>query len=353
MAINAVFESWNNQRAITYRKLYSIPDNWGTAVNVQTMVFGNMGDTSGTGVAFTRNPATGEKKFYGEFLMNAQGEDVVAGIRTPQSIEKLKERVPEVYESLVEIYQKLENHYKDMQDIEFTIQDRKLYMLQTRTGKRTAAAAVRIAVEMVKEGLVDKKTAILRVEPEQLDQLLHPIVDPKAKVEVIAKGLPASPGAGIGKVVFTTEAAQEMASKGEKVILVRQETSPEDIAGMNMSQGILTVTGGMTSHAAIISREFGIPSIVGAKMATQILKNGQVITVGPKGSSYFAGGDSSVSDFCKEIYAFESVESAVSDAAENAKLNEINNVHFITADLYKSFLPLQKKSSFTSTAYIL
>jgi len=215
MSVNAVFESWNNQRAITYRKLYSIPDNWGTAVNVQTMVFGNMGDTSGTGVAFTRNPATGEKKFYGEFLMNAQGEDVVAGIRTPQSIDELKERMPEVYKSLVEIYQKLENHYKDMQDIEFTIQDRKLYMLQTRTGKRTAAAAVKIAVEMVKEGLIDKRTAILRVEPEQLDQLLHPTVDPKAKVEVIAKGLPASPGAGIGKVVFTAESAQEMSSKGD------------------------------------------------------------------------------------------------------------------------------------------
>ena len=265
MAVNAVFESWNNQRAIIYRKDYSIPDNWGTAVNVQTMVFGNMGDTSGTGVAFTRNPATGEKKFYGEFLMNAQGEDVVAGIRTPQSIEKLKERMPEVYESLVEIYQKLENHYKDMQDIEFTIQDRKLYMLQTRTGKRTAAAAVRIAVEMVKEGLVDKKTAILRVEPEQLDQLLHPIVDPKAKVEVIARGLPASPGAGVGKVVFTVESAQEMSSKGERVILVRQETSPEDIGGMNVAQGILTVRGGMTSHAAVVARGMGKCCVTGCK----------------------------------------------------------------------------------------
>ncbi|MBI5750172.1 MAG: pyruvate, phosphate dikinase, partial [Nitrospinae bacterium] len=265
MAVNAVFESWNNQRAITYRKLYGIPDNWGTAVNVQTMVFGNMGDTSGTGVAFTRNPATGEKKFYGEFLMNAQGEDVVAGIRTPQSIEELKERMAEVYESLVEIYQKLENHYKDMQDIEFTIQDRKLYMLQTRTGKRTAAAAVRIAVEMVKEGLVDKKTAILRVEPEQLDQLLHPTVDPKAKVEVIARGLPASPGAGVGKAVFTVESAQEMSSKGEKVILVRQETSPEDIGGMNVAQGILTVRGGMTSHAAVVARGMGKCCVTGCK----------------------------------------------------------------------------------------
>lgn len=265
MAINAVFESWNNQRAITYRKLYDIPDNWGTAVNVQAMVFGNMGDTSGTGVAFTRDPASGEKIFFGEFLLNAQGEDVVAGIRNPFPIEELKNKMPEVYKSLVDIYQKLETHYRDMQDIEFTIQDKKLYMLQTRTGKRTAAAAVRIAVEMVKEGLIDKKTALLRVEPEQLDQLLHPTVDPKAKAEVIAKGLPASPGAGVGKVVFTTEAAQEMASKGEKVILVRQETSPEDIAGMNASQGILTVTGGMTSHAAVVARGMGKCCVAGCK----------------------------------------------------------------------------------------
>ncbi|MEK6545715.1 MAG: pyruvate, phosphate dikinase [Nitrospinota bacterium] len=265
MAINAVFESWNNQRAITYRKLYDIPDNWGTAVNVQAMVFGNMGDTSGTGVAFTRDPASGEKRFFGEFLLNAQGEDVVAGIRNPFPIEELKNKMPEVYKSLSDIYQKLETHYRDMQDIEFTIQDKKLYMLQTRTGKRTAAAAVRIAVEMVKEGLIDKKTALLRVEPEQLDQLLHPTVDPKAEAEVIAKGLPASPGAGIGKVVFTTEAAQEMASKGEKVILVRQETSPEDIAGMNASQGILTVTGGMTSHAAVVARGMGKCCVAGCK----------------------------------------------------------------------------------------
>ncbi len=268
MAVNAVFESWNNQRAITYRKLYGIPDDWGTAVNVQSMVFGNMGDTSGTGVAFTRNPATGERKFYGEFLFNAQGEDVVAGIRTPLAIEELKDKIPDVYNSLVNIYQKLEAHYKDMQDIEFTVQDKKLYMLQTRTGKRTAEAAVRIAVEMVKEGLIDKNTALLRVEPEQLDQLLHPTVDPKAKVEVLGKGLPASPGAGVGRVVFTAEAAQEMASKGEKAILVRQETSPEDIAGMNAAQGILTVTGGMTSHAAVVARGMGKCCVAGCKEIT-------------------------------------------------------------------------------------
>ncbi|MBI4379049.1 MAG: pyruvate, phosphate dikinase [Nitrospinae bacterium] len=265
MAINAVFESWNNKRAIEYRRIYGIPNDWGTAVNIQAMVFGNMGDTSGTGVAFTRNPATGEKKFYGEFLLNAQGEDVVAGIRTPQPIEELREKLPDAYKSLVEIYQKLENHYKDIQDIEFTIQDGKLYMLQTRTGKRTAAAAVKIAVEMVKEGLIDKKTALLRLEPEQLDQLLHPTIDPKAKVEVITKGLPASPGAGVGRVIFTAEAAQEMTSNGEKVILVRQETSPEDISGMNVAQGILTVRGGMTSHAAVVARGMGKCCVAGCK----------------------------------------------------------------------------------------
>jgi pyruvate,orthophosphate dikinase len=265
MAINAVFESWNNKRAIDYRMIYGIPDDWGTAVNIQAMVFGNMGDTSGTGVAFTRNPATGEKKFYGEFLLNAQGEDVVAGIRTPQPIEELREKLPDAYKSLVEIYQKLENHYKDIQDIEFTIQDGKLYMLQTRTGKRTATAAVKIAVEMVKEGLIDKKTALLRLEPEQLDQLLHTTIDPKAKVEVITKGLPASPGAGVGRVIFTAEAAQEMTSNGEKVILVRQETSPEDISGMNVAQGILTVRGGMTSHAAVVARGMDKCCVAGCK----------------------------------------------------------------------------------------
>jgi pyruvate,orthophosphate dikinase len=265
MAINAVFESWNNKRAIDYRRIYGIPDDWGTAVNIQAMVFGNMGDTSGTGVAFTRNPATGEKKFYGEFLLNAQGEDVVAGIRTPQPIEELREKLPDAYKSLVEIYQKLENHFKDIQDIEFTIQDGKLYMLQTRTGKRTAAAAVKIAVEMVKEGLIDKKTALLRLEPEQLDQLLHTTIDPKAKVEVITKGLPASPGAGVGRVIFTAEAAQEMTSNGEKVILVRQETSPEDISGMNVAQGILTVRGGMTSHAAVVARGMDKCCVAGCK----------------------------------------------------------------------------------------
>ncbi|HHW14315.1 MAG TPA: pyruvate, phosphate dikinase, partial [Firmicutes bacterium] len=224
-AINAVFRSWNNQRAITYRKLNEIPDWWGTAVNVQAMVFGNMGETSGTGVAFTRDARTGEKRFFGEYLMNAQGEDVVAGIRTPQPVAQLEATNPEAYRQLMEIVRTLESHYKDMMDIEFTIQEGKLYMLQCRVGKRTAMAAVRMAVEMVKEGLIDKKTAVLRVTPKQIDELLHPIIDPKVKVKAIAKGLPASPGAAVGKVVFHASDAEKWVAKGErKVILVRTET---------------------------------------------------------------------------------------------------------------------------------
>ncbi|NLN29043.1 MAG: pyruvate, phosphate dikinase [Firmicutes bacterium] len=265
-AINAVFDSWNTPRAVTYRRLNDIPHDWGTAVNVQAMVFGNMGPTSGTGVAFTRTPSTGENKFYGEYLFNAQGEDVVAGIRTPQPIETLKDAMPEVYEELVSIYKKLEAHYKDMQDVEFTIQDGKLYMLQTRAGKRTAAAALRIAVEMVEEGLIDKKTAVTRVDPNQLDQLLHPRFDEEAvkKAQVIAKGLPASPGAAVGRVVFFAEDAEKWAERGEKVILVRNETSPEDIGGMHSAQGILTARGGMTSHAAVVARGMGKCCVAGA-----------------------------------------------------------------------------------------
>lgn len=265
-AINAVFDSWNTPRAVTYRRLNDIPHDWGTAVNVQAMVFGNMGPTSGTGVAFTRNPSTGENEFYGEYLFNAQGEDVVAGIRTPQPIETLKDAMPEVYEELVSIYKKLEAHYKDMQDVEFTIQDGKLYMLQTRAGKRTAAAALRIAVEMVEEGLIDKKTAVTRVDPNQLDQLLHPRFDGEAvkKAQVIAKGLPASPGAAVGRVVFFAEDAEKWAERGEKVILVRNETSPEDIGGMHSAQGILTARGGMTSHAAVVARGMGKCCVAGA-----------------------------------------------------------------------------------------
>ena len=263
MAINAVFDSWNNKRAVTYRRLNDIPGDWGTAVNVQSMVFGNLGDTSATGVAFTRNPSTGEKKFYGEYLVNAQGEDVVAGIRTPDSIANLKKEMPEAYDTLESIYKNLENHYRDMQDIEFTIQDKKLYILQTRSGKRTAAAAIRIAVEMVKEGLIDKKTALLRVKPEQLDQILHPTIDPKAKLNVLAKGLPASPGAGVGQVVFTAEHAEELVEQNKDVILVRLETSPEDIGGMHVAQGILTARGGMTSHAAVVARGMGKSCVAG------------------------------------------------------------------------------------------
>ncbi len=262
-AINAVFRSWNNQRAITYRKLNQIPDEWGTAVNVQSMVFGNTGDDSGTGVAFTRNPSTGENKFYGEYLMNAQGEDVVAGIRTPHPIADLERDMPDVYAQLVAIYKKLEGHYKDMQDIEFTIENRKLFMLQTRSGKRTGAAAVKIAVDMVTEGLIDEKTAVLRVSPSSLDQLLHPMIDPKAKVDAVAKGLPASPGAAVGRVVFNAEDAVEWREKGEKVILVRTETSPEDISGMHAAQGILTARGGMTSHAAVVARGMGKCCVAG------------------------------------------------------------------------------------------
>ncbi|HHV54520.1 MAG TPA: pyruvate, phosphate dikinase [Firmicutes bacterium] len=263
-AIDAVFNSWNNPRAIKYREIHGIPDDWGTAVNVMTMVFGNMGENSGTGVAFTRDPATGEKRFFGEYLPNAQGEDVVAGIRTPMPVAELERRMPDVYQQLVEIYQKLEKHYRDMQDIEFTVQEGKLYMLQTRSGKRTAQAAVKIAVDMVHEGLIDKKTALLRIEPKQLDQLLHKMIDPKAKYEVLTKGLPASPGAAVGRVVFTADEAEEWAKRGEKVILVRAETSPEDIGGMNVAQGILTSRGGMTSHAAVVARGMGKCCVAGA-----------------------------------------------------------------------------------------
>ncbi|MCD4844822.1 MAG: pyruvate, phosphate dikinase [Methanosarcinales archaeon] len=263
MAVNSVFDSWNNKRAITYRKINHIPDDWGTAVNVQCMVYGNMGENSGTGVAFTRNPATGERKFYGEYLMNAQGEDVVAGIRTPQSIETLKKEMPDIYGQLDGIKEQLEQHFKEMEDVEFTIQQNKLYMLQTRTGKRTAAAAVKIAVDMFNEGLINKEEALLKVDPEQLDQLLHPMIDPNEEVEAVAKGLPASPGAAVGKVVFTADQAEKEAKAGEKVILVRNETSPEDIGGMNAAQGILTVRGGMTSHAAVVARGMGKPCVAG------------------------------------------------------------------------------------------
>ncbi|MBI1811276.1 MAG: pyruvate, phosphate dikinase, partial [Nitrospirae bacterium] len=262
-AINAVFSSWFGDRAVKYRKLNNIPENLGTACNVQAMVFGNMGENSGTGVGFTRDPSTGQKRFFAECLINAQGEDVVAGIRTPLHINELKKKLPKAYNELDRIYKKLEKHYKDMLDIEFTVQEGKLYMLQTRVGKRTAASALKIAIDMVKEGLIDKKTAILRIDPQQIDQLLHPMIDPKAKISVIAKGLPASPGAAVGKVVFTADEAEKAAERGEKVILVRQETSPEDIGGMHAAQGILTARGGMTSHAAVVARGMGKCCVAG------------------------------------------------------------------------------------------
>ena len=264
-AVKAVFRSWDNPRANVYRRDNDIPYSWGTAVNVQMMAFGNMGDTSGTGVAFTRDPATGEKKLMGEFLMNAQGEDVVAGVRTPQHIDQLKEVMPDVYNEFVEICHKLEDHYRDMQDMEFTIEDRKLYMLQTRNGKRTAFAALKIACDLVDEGMIDEAKAVSMIEPRNLDTLLHPTFDTEAvkKATPIGKGLAASPGAASGQIVFTAEDAKTWADAGKKVVLVRLETSPEDIEGMKASQGILTVRGGMTSHAAVVARGMGTCCVSG------------------------------------------------------------------------------------------
>jgi pyruvate,orthophosphate dikinase len=301
-AIGAVFGSWMNQRAITYRRLNNIPAEWGTAVNVQSMVYGNMGSDCATGVAFTRDPSTGEDYFYGEYLVNAQGEDVVAGIRTPQPINKVKHKpgdlpamedvLPDCYQQLLQIRAILEKHYKDMQDIEFTIEKQKLYMLQTRNGKRTAKAAVKIAVDMVREGLISEQDAVMRIAPEQLDQLLHPSLDPKAPKQVIAKGLPASPGAACGQVVFSADEAEEAAKIGLKVILVRVETSPEDIHGMHAAQGILTARGGMTSHAAVVARGMGKCCVAGCgdikvdyanqqftARGSQVVKKGDVITL--------------------------------------------------------------------------
>jgi len=300
-AISAVFDSWNSARAISYRRIHKISEDWGTAVNVQVMVFGNMGNDCATGVAFTRDPSTGEKRFFGEFLPNAQGEDVVAGIRTPCPINKessngsglptLEGLMPQAYQELVRTYQILEKHYRDMQDIEFTIQKGKLFMLQTRTGKRTANSAVRIAVDMMKEGLISTKEAILRVTPAQIEQLLHPRLDPRHPKEIIAKGLPASPGAASGEVVFSSEEAEELKKKNKKVILVRHETSPEDIGGMDASEGILTALGGMTSHAAVVARGMGKPCVAGCgsinidyknqkfTVAEHTVKKGDILTI--------------------------------------------------------------------------
>jgi len=290
-AIKAVFRSWNNDRAITYRRLNDIPSSWGTAVNVQEMVYGNRGETSGTGVAFTRNPATGEKKLFGEYLMNAQGEDVVAGIRTPQTIDTLKETMPECYEEFVKICDILENHYRDMQDMEFTIEDGKLFMLQTRNGKRTASAALKIAVDLVNEGMISKEEAVLKVEPKQLDQLLHPNFDATSlkAAEVIAKGLAASPGAATGKIYFTAEDVMKAHESGEEdLLLVRLETSPEDIEGMNLAHGILTIRGGMTSHAAVVARGMGTCCVSGCG---ELRIDEEAKTVTTKDGKIFHEGD--------------------------------------------------------------
>src|SRR5438874_5027261 len=302
-AIGAVFSSWMNARAVTYRRLHDIPESWGTAVNVQAMVFGNMGETSATGVAFTRNPSTGESKLYGEFLITAQGEDVVAGIRTPQDITEdarresgsdkpsMETAMPEAFKELTRIYTQLEKHYRDMQDMEFTVEQGKLWMLQTRSGKRTAKAALRIAVELANEGLISKKDAVSRIDPASLDQLLHPTIDPSAKRDVIATGLPASPGAASGEIVFSSDEAAKLQADGRNVILVRIETSPEDIHGMHAAEGILTTRGGMTSHAAVVARGMGKPCVSGCgsirvdygrgtmSIGSRTFKTGDVITI--------------------------------------------------------------------------
>ena len=299
LAIRAVFDSWNGERAVAYREFNKIPHDWGTAVNVQTMVFGNMGERSGTGVAFTRDPATGEKRLYGDFLENAQGEDVVAGIRTPMKIERLREVMPDIYEQFAQVAQQLETYYRDMQDLEFTVEGGKLWMLQTRTGKRTAAAAVKIAVDMVHEGLLTKEGAVMRVTPEEVDQLLHPFFDPEAKLsaeergDLLAEGLNASPGAGTGVAVFDAKRAQELAGQGKAVILVRPETSPDDVPGMLVSKGVLTQHGGATSHAAVVARGNNLPCVAGCedisvdverarftvKATGRVVKEGDVISI--------------------------------------------------------------------------
>ncbi len=312
-AIGAVFGSWMNQRAITYRRLHGIPESWGTAVNVQAMVFGNMGETSATGVAFTRNPSTGEKRLYGEFLINAQGEDVVAGIRTPQEITEaarheahsdklsMETALPDAFKELTRINNLLERHYRDMQDLEFTVEQGKLWMLQTRSGKRTAKAALRIAVELANEGLISREEAVASIEPGGLDQLLHPTIDPSVEREVIATGLPASPGAASGEIVFSADEAEALKAKGRKVILVRVETSPEDIHGMHAAEGILTTRGGMTSHAAVVARGMGKPCVSGAgslrvdyaaataSVGGRVFREGAILTIDGSTGQVLAG----------------------------------------------------------------
>ena len=312
-AVKAVFRSWDNPRAIYYRRMNDIPGDWGTAVNVQAMVFGNMGETSGTGVAFTRNPSTGEKKLYGEYLLNAQGEDVVAGIRTPNPISDLQNQMPEVYEQFVDIAAKLEAHYRDMQDMEYTIERGKLFMLQTRNGKRTAAAALKIAVDLVDEGVLSEDEAVLKVEPKQLDSLLHPAFDAAAlkAAKVIAKGLPASPGSATGAIYFTADDAAEHGKAGEKVVLVRRETTPEDIEGMDYSQGILTVFGGMSSHAAVVARGMGTPAVVGCG---ELKINDEEKTLTVAGKTYKEGDFISLDGSTGNVYGEQlpTVEASIS-----------------------------------------
>ncbi len=332
--IGAVFKSWNGKRAIAYRRIEGIPDDWGTAVNVQSMVFGNMGENSATGVAFSRNPATGENKFYGEWLINAQGEDVVAGIRTPNPLNEatkndhnahlssLETAMPEVYKELDQIQQNLEKHFRDMQDIEFTIQDGKLWMLQCRVGKRTGLAALNMAMDMLHEGLIDEKTAVLRVAPNQLDELLHPILNPEAekKAKVIAKGLPAGPGGSVGRIVLTAEDAVAAAARKEKVILVREETNPEDVEGMRAADGLLTARGGMTSHAALVARGWGKCCIVGCD-AVHINMNTRTVTIGDKA---YNEGDVFSLNGSKGLVYDEAI--ATMDASENPRFVEYMNI---------------------------
>ena len=331
-AIEAVFKSWNIPRAVTYRKINKIDDSLGTAVNVITMAFGNLGNDCGTGVCFTRNPSTGENKLYGEFLINAQGEDVVAGIRTPMPIAQLEQEMPAIYKELCEITSNLEKTYRDMQDVEFTIERGKLFILQTRAGKRTASAAVKAAVDMVNEGLIDKKTAVTRVSPEQVEMLLHRQVDKSAKLDVIAKGLPASPGAGAGMLVFSADEAEEWARQGKPTILARPETSPDDIHGLFASQGVVTSRGGMTSHAAVVARGMGKPAVCGCEAAVidveketltvgdRVFKKGDWVTVDGTTGNFLAGEakmvDATFTEDFKKILAW---------ADENAKLQVWTN----------------------------
>ena len=335
-SIGGVFKSWNGKRAIAYRRIEKIPDDWGTAVNVQSMVFGNMGETSATGVAFSRNPASGDNKFYGEWLINAQGEDVVAGIRTPNPLNEatktehnahlasLETAMPEVYKELDEIRKRLENHFHDMQDIEFTIQDKKLYMLQCRVGKRTGIAALQMAMDMLNEGMIDEKTAVMRVSPAQLDEILHPVLDSASEknATVIAKGLPASPGGAVGQLVFTSEAAMEAKAAGRKAILVREETSPEDIEGMRASAGILTTRGGMTSHAALVARGWGKCCIVGCE-AMKINFEDKTVSFGEDPTVYKEGDWFSLNGAKGYVYG---VQIATKDASENPLFIQFMNI---------------------------